>query len=59
MMADTTKPRPRRRRPIVRESNFDLTSGGFRLDLKTGLLLLAFLFQWWDGRARADVASSR
>lgn len=35
-------------------NDFDLTSGGFRLDLKTGLLLVALAAQWWDNRAQAD-----
>ncbi len=29
-------------------------AGGFRLDLKTGLLLGALLWSWWDQRGQAD-----
>lgn len=36
-----------------RSSDVDL-AGGFRLDLKTGLLLGALLWSWWDQRGQAD-----
>lgn len=35
------------------QTDVDLT-GGFRIDLKTGVLLGALLLQWWDGTRRAD-----
>lgn len=38
--------------------DLDLSSGSFRLDLKTGVLLLALLAQWWDNRAQADKQSA-
>lgn len=44
---------PRKRGRQVRKTDIDLT-GGFRLDLKTGLVLLALAFQWWDGREQAN-----
>jgi len=31
-------------------SDFDLSDGRFRFDLKTGLLLLALAGSWYDGR---------
>lgn len=31
---------------------FDLANDRVTLDLRTGLVLLALLFQWWDGRAQ-------
>lgn len=34
-------------------SDIDL-AGGFRLDLKTGVLLLALAAQWWDQRAQSE-----
>lgn len=39
--------------PHRRSTDIDL-AGGFRLDLKTGLLLLALAAQWWDMRAQED-----
>lgn len=35
-------------------SSMDLSTGKFSLDLKTGLLLLALVFQWWDGRGQSE-----
>lgn len=32
------------------QNDFDLGAGRFRLDLKTGLLLLALAGSWYDGR---------
>jgi len=42
------------RRPAT---DVDLT-GGFRLDLKTMVLLVALLAQWWDGRSQAREAAA-
>lgn len=39
----------RRRKPTMRIPDVDL-AGGFRLDLRTGLLLVALLGQWYDSR---------
>lgn len=38
--------------PQRRATDVDL-AGGFRLDLKTGVLLAALAAQWWDGRSQA------
>lgn len=43
--------------PHRRATDVDL-SGGFRLDLKTGILLAALLAQWWDGRSQAREAAA-
>lgn len=32
------------------QSDFDLAAGRFKLDLRTGLLLLALAGSWYDGR---------
>lgn len=34
--------------------DFDLASGGFRLDLRTLVLLLAFIGAWYDQRSLAE-----
>lgn len=52
----------RRHRPAQHQSDFDFTTGGFRLDLKTVLLLGGLAFSWWDNNAetrkQADLSRS-
>lgn len=39
-------------------ADFDLATGGFRFDLRTGLVLLALLGTWYDSRAQRDKQSA-
>lgn len=38
----------------ARPSDVDLTTGGFRLDLKTGILLLGLAGSWWNQGNKID-----
>lgn len=40
------------------KQDVDLVGGGFRIDLKTGLLLAALLGQWYDGRSQNQQAAA-
>lgn len=48
---------PTRQSPS-RPSDVDLT-GGFRLDLKTGVLLLGIAASWWNQGSRIDAINTR
>lgn len=60
MVATAKKPQSRRRETRVPEpSDIDLTTGRFRLDLKTALLLLGLAGSWWDQTHKVDALTDR